>query len=111
MDHDPIRSYLDAITRLDEAKAKVDNLRYLVEQTGQNLRHPYLFIVSNAGVSFPSEVAMSKVPTMNASDWPSARQIAEALASLHTAHDKARNAFYALSESDRKNVAPLPERD
>ena len=110
MSQDQIRVYLDAKASLDEARKKIYEMRDLIAEVGQKLLSPYNFMVSNVSVGFPPEVAMGGVPTLNADNWPSAKQIAETLASLHTAYHQVQNAWMAIPEPDRKNLVPPPEK-
>jgi len=109
MSQDPIRMYLDAKAGLDKASLNVQQMRDLIAEVGQNLLHPYNFMVSNVNVGFPPEVAMGRVPTLNADKWPSAKQIADNLVSLHKAYRQVQNAWMSISEADRKNLTPPPE--
>ena len=111
MAEDPIRKYIDAKRELDSLTEKVKKLQRFIEDVGNALRNPFRFMVSNVSVGFPPEVAMAGgIPTLNASEWPTAQQIAELLSSLHKAYHNALNAFMGIPEPDRKNVAPLPDR-
>ena len=108
MSEDPIRKYIDAKAELDSLLEKVDKLQKLINDIGSALRNPFRFMVSNVNVGFPPEIAMARVPTSNAQDWPNAQQIAELLSSLHRVYKNAQNSYFAIPERDRQNVAPLP---
>ena len=107
MSQEPIRRYLDTKANLDKAYAEVQQMRALIAEVGQKLLNPYNFMISNVSVGFPAEVAMGGgVPTLNADNWPSAKQIAENLTSLHRVYHEVQNAWMAIPESDRKNLIP-----
>lgn len=112
MSEDPVRKYLDAKDKLDIALSKVNELKSIVSYVAKALNEsPYSFIVSNVDVGFPAEVAMGGAAlTLNADKWPSAKQIAEALAQVHECHNNAINLYASLSDSDKKNVAQLPPK-
>ena len=107
MSEDPIRKYLDTKNELDKALSKLEGLKSIIGEVVKALNKPYSFMVSNIDVGFPAEVAMvSGTPTLNANDWPSAKQIAETLASLHQARKHAISCWTSLSDPDKKNLAP-----
>ena len=111
MAEDPIRKYSEANDELGKAKARIQKMRDTIAEVGQSLLYPYEFMISNVKVGLPIEVAMGSAKhSLNADDWPSAQQIAEALANLHEKRKHLENAWHALSESDRKIVNPLPPK-
>jgi len=110
MSEDPIRKYLDAKSELDATYSKVQKLQTIITDVASALNKPYSFMVSNVGVGFPPEVAMARVPSLNADDWPSAKQLAETLASLHNAYKQVENSWMAIPQVDRKNLTPPPSR-
>ena len=110
MSQDPIRAYKGAKEQLDEAYIKMLRIRRIITEVSQMLLHPYEFMVSGTDVTFPSEVGLVRTPTLFASDWPSAKQIAQSLVALHEKYRIAQNAWANLSEEDRANVEKLPDR-
>jgi len=107
MSEDPVRKYLDAKAQLDAAFSKVRDLISTIAPVATALNNPYFFMVSNVDVGFPPEVAMGGAKfTLNANDWPSAKQIAEKLASLHQARKHAISCWMSLSDPDKKNLTP-----
>ncbi len=110
MSPDPIRTYKDAKEQFDEAYTKMVRIRRIITDTSQMLQHPFEFIVSGTEVVFPSEVGLVRTPTLFASDWPSAKQIAQSLVTLHEKYRIAQNAWMNLSQADRANVEKLPDR-
>jgi len=68
-------------------------------------------MVSNVSVGFPPEVAMVQgIPTLNANNWPSAKQIAEALSNLHQKRHQVENIWQSLSDADKDIVNPPPSK-
>ncbi len=110
MPADPVRNYQDARAQLDEVYARVVRIRRIVSEVSQMLSHPYDFMVSGTDVTFPPGVGIVRTPTLSASDWPSAKQIAQSIAAMHGAYAIAQNAWSNLSDSDRAKVDRLPER-
>jgi hypothetical protein len=110
MSQNPIRDYKDAKEQLDEAYTKLLKIRRIITDVSQMLLHPYEFLVSGTDVAFPSEIGLVRTPTLSASDWPSAKQIAQSLVALHQTYRIAQNAWMNLSQADRAQVEKLPDR-
>jgi hypothetical protein len=110
MSQDPIRDYKIAREQLDEAYSKMVRVRRIITEVSQNLQHPYEFMVSGTDVVFPSEVGLVRTPTLFATEWPSAKQIAQSLVALHVAYRTAKNAWMNLSEADRATAGKLPDQ-
>jgi hypothetical protein len=110
MTQDPIGDYKVAKEQFDEANSKMIKIRRIISETSQMLQHPYEFMVSGTDVVFPSEVGLVRTPTLFASDWPSAKQIAQSLVALHQTYRIAKNAWSDLSQADRANVEKLPDQ-
>jgi hypothetical protein len=110
MTQDPTRDYKVAKEQFDEANAKMIKIRRIITDTSQMLQHPYEFMVSGTDVVFPSEVGLVRTPTLFASDWPSAKQIAQSLVALHQTYRIAKNAWSNLSQADRANLEKLPDQ-
>lgn len=108
MSEDSVRKYLDAKTKLDEALSEVEKLASIIEPTGSTLRHdPWHLMVSNISVGFPPEVALvSSTSTLDANKWPSAKQIAETLATMHQAQHEVGNLWASVPAKDRANLTP-----
>jgi hypothetical protein len=109
MSQDPVHDYKVAKEQFDEAYNKLVRIRRIITDTSQSLQHPYEFMVTGTDVVFPSEVGLVRTPTLFASDWPSAKQIAQSLVALHQAYRLAKNAWSNLSQTDRANVEKLPD--
>lgn len=107
MSEDPIRKYLDAKKELDEDLKKMEKLQSLIASVASALNEPYSFMVSNVDVGFPAEVALIRgIPSLNANDWPSARDIAVALASLHQKRRNVINLWATIPKADQRNLIP-----
>jgi hypothetical protein len=110
MSQDPVQDYKVTKEQFDEAYAKMVKIRRIISDTSQMLQHPYEFMVTGTDVVFPSEVGLVRTPTLFASDWPSAKQIAQSLVALHQTYRIAKNAWNNLSQGDRANVEKLPDQ-
>jgi hypothetical protein len=110
MSQDPISTYKQAKEHLDEAYTKMIRIRRTITEVGEMLLHPYEFMISGTDVVFPPEIGLVRTPTVFASDWPNAKQIAQSLVALHQTYRIAQNAWSNLSQADRANVEKLPDR-
>lgn len=108
---DPVSDYKVAKEQFDEAYTKMAKIRRVISDTSQMLQHPYEFMVSGTDVVFPSEVGLVRTPTLFASDWPNAKQIAQSLVALHQTYRVAKNAWSNLSQTDRAMVEKLPDQE
>ncbi len=111
MPQDPIHDYKVAKEKFEEAYTKMIRIRRIVTDTSQMFQHPYEFLVTGTDVVFPSEVGLVRTPTLFASDWPSAKQIAQCLVALHQTYQTAKNAWAKLSDTDKANVEKLPDQE
>lgn len=111
MQEDPIRRYSEAIDELSKTTEKVRAIQDLIGEVHNALRQPYEFMVSNVDVGFPPEVAMvGDIPTLNADNWPTAKQIAEALSDLHKKRHQVEIIWHSLSNTDKNIVNPPPPK-
>lgn len=108
MSEDPIRKYSDATKELNIATSRVQALGAIIGDVGKALNNkPYELMVSNVGVKFPIEVAMARgIPSLNADNWTTAKQIAEALATLHEKRKRVNDIWSSLSPTDKELVSP-----
>ena len=106
---DPIREYSNAMDELNKAYEDVRAVQGIIGKVDSGLQKPYEFMVSNVSVGFPPEVAMGRLPTLNAKEWPTAERIATVLANLHQKRHQVDNLWHSLSDADKKIVSPPPE--
>lgn len=107
----PIQKYSTAVDELGKARTRINQMQQIIGGVYNALDSPYEFMVSNVSTGFPPEVAMAQgIPRLNANEWPSAQQIAEAVSNLHRKYSQAENAYHALSSTDKGIVNPLPDR-
>jgi len=108
MSEDPIRNYSDATKEFDSAYLRVRKLGEITADVGRYLNNrPFRMMVSNVDVGFPPEITFGEAEcTLDAKVWPSAKQIAEALASLHQKAKRVEHAYASLSQTDKTLVNP-----
>jgi len=107
----PIHKYSTAVDELNRARAKVEQMQEFIATVSKCLLKPYEFMVSNVGVGFPAEVSLVQgTPCLNANEWPSAKQIAEAIANLHQKYQQVETTYRALPPSDKNLVSSPPDK-
>ena len=106
---EPIAQYQQAVAALKSAIAGAERVVRVVTGGASALRDWRKTMVSNSSGGFPMEVALSRQsPSINASDWPSGQQIADALQQYHQAVTTLRNSYSAIPESQR-GVVQAPD--
>lgn len=106
MSTDPIRAYLDARNNLEQAAQRAERMVGIILGAAIKLRDWKRVMVSNANVGFPAEIALTTQNSIRADEWPTAQQLAEALAQWHQARSAARSAWSAVPSSDRPGIQP-----
>ena len=105
---DPVRQYMNAKSKFDNADSALTNLISFIGHVARTMDEDHWhFTVSNVKTRFPRETRGGY--KLNANEWPTAEKIAEIFAEFHNARIEARNAWHRLSEDDRRNIAPPPE--
>ena len=106
-----IQSYSTAIDELQQIRTKIQQMQKIINEVSCSLLNPYEFTVSNVNAEFPPESApVQDTPSLNANEWPSAQQIAEAVVNLHHRYLQAQNAYNALSEKEKEIVGFPPDK-
>ena len=104
---DPIGKYQEALGELAKATHEAESIVAVVVAAGDALRKNWAnVVVENSNVGFPAELTFGGVPSINASNWPSAQALAEALAAFHTALPIATNAWNAVP--NKASLQPPP---
>jgi hypothetical protein len=108
MSEDPIRKYSDATKEFSKIKSRVREYGLITADVSRYLSNkPYKLGISNVSANLPLEMTMAeKEYTLNANDWPSAKQIAEALASLYEKRKQLELIWSSLSQTDKALVNP-----
>jgi hypothetical protein len=107
---EPISEYQKAIHNVDAAKAVAERLVAVISDAANKLRNWQQVMVSCTSAGFPPEVAVTKSHSINAGEWPTGQQLAEALAAYHHALHEASNAYRRIPEGQRGVVQPPPSR-
>jgi hypothetical protein len=101
---DAIEKYQAAGIELKNAIASAERLVKIIRDGALVLQDWKRVMVSNAQVGFPAEVALTRSPSINASDWPTGQQLAEALRRYHNARGDLRRAYDAIPEAQRDAI-------
>lgn len=106
MTEDPVRRYLDALKKVQQARAKVERVVGVVTDAGKKLGKWQEVSVSDVNVGFPAELLGG--PSISGREWPTAQELAEALAAWHNARHEARNAWSGVPGPDRSGLQSPP---
>ena len=106
---DPITRYQQAVQGLLSAIAGAERLSQMVSNGAPVLRNWRGGMVSNSQVGFPAELALGPTPSINASEWPTGQQIAEALGRYHKAKSELRMAYDAIPDARWARSSLPPE--
>lgn len=111
---DPVRRYLDARVKYEEATARCDEMIGMIRGVAMMLfESPLRFSFSNCSVIMPAEAVMIRSdsrPSPDANRWPTADQIHQALKNVHTAKDELQSAWSTLATTDRAGLQSPPEK-
>ncbi len=110
MADDPIRTYLESRAAFDKARAGAETGVNTVKAIAKALDHWDNLMFSNVNVGFPMEIAMGRVPSINASEWPSVERLAQAVADYHSARSVMRNAWHRVPTDMQSGLQPPPTR-
>jgi|GEM_PF-3583265 len=104
-----IAKYLEARAALLAAENRVLKVIAPISSAATALRNWDQVMISNTSVGFPMDIALTHKPTLNAREWPTLDQVAEALAASHDARHKAENAWHAIPSDLQAGLQPLPK--
>ena len=105
MTTDPIHSYQDALRALDEANRDAERIVNIIIDAGKKLDQNWRRVmISGSNIGFPAEVPYGQIH-ISADKWPTANQLADALAAWHNArhafHERALEAHRRFSPGDK----------
>jgi nucleotide-binding universal stress UspA family protein len=103
----PAGTYLDALRSVQECERDALRVVTTVQQAAKSLERWQAVHVARAGVGFPKEVTMAG-RVIDATSWPTARQLADTLAAWHSAAETARVAWDRLPQEERSRQPPPP---
>lgn len=99
--------YLDALRELQQREGEVLRMVATIQQAAKCLEHWQAVDVIHGGAGFPKEVTMVG-RSIDASTWPTGRQLADTLAAWHETAEIARTAWTRLPRETRSSMAPPP---
>lgn len=110
--NDPIAAYQQALQKYEHAKRAVEAMVSLIDVAATALKRDWRRVgVSNVNIGFPAEVIL--IPgnlSINGSDWPDGKRLAETLAGYHSAKHELDNAYARIPDSYRSVIQPPPEK-
>jgi nucleotide-binding universal stress UspA family protein len=103
----PGETYLAALRTLEECEREVLRVTATVRQAAKSLDHWQAVHVAHAGAGFPKEVTMMG-RVIDATSWPTGRQLGEMLAAWHSAAEAVRVAWSRVPPTERSGFSPPP---
>lgn len=110
MTTDVVQRYVEARATLVRRDARVREMVARIRRVAGALEHWRSVHVSNTGVGFPKDVMMMN-REIDAKQWPTAMELAEALAAWHAAAEEAWALWGRVPATDRARLEPPPEGD
>ncbi len=106
MSEDPIRRYSYAAQEFEQAFDRICEIASIINQVRIHLdKEPHVFMISNLGVTFPAEISQAEgIFTLDAYEWPSVEDLAVAISTLATIRQRLKEAWNALSDTDKALV-------
>jgi hypothetical protein len=105
-----VHRYMEARDTLRREEVRVRTIVARIEHAAAALQHWRSVHVANTGVGFPKDVMMMN-RSIDAKQWPTAMELAEALAAWHAAAEHAWAVWSRLPPADRARLEPPPEGD
>ena len=108
MSVEKLQEYIDSLEELKKAYTKVREYGGTISDTGRYLNNfPYKMTVSNVQVGF--QIVAEREYTLNGDDWPTAKQLAEALSDYISKRSKSKTLYQSLTEPQRGTIQPHPD--
>jgi hypothetical protein len=103
-----VDAYQAALRAMQGAEKEADKVARIIRNAGSALANWKQVVVSNvSGIGFPTELIIgSNDQSINASEWPTALKLSQALAAYHTARHEAQSAFARLTPEQRTGLGP-----
>jgi hypothetical protein len=99
--------YLGALRDLQQREGEVLRMVATIQRAAKHLERWQVVHVIHEGAGFPKEVTMVG-RSIDASTWPTARQLADTLAAWHEAAEIARTTWARLPRETRSSMPPPP---
>lgn len=100
-----VDAYLDARRAQAAATDRVQKMVRTIQAAANKLLAWDGVAITNSGVVFPKDV-IQKNRIIDGQEWPTAEQLAKALAAWHDAGRKAETAWEMVSAADRVGLQP-----
>lgn len=108
MSVEKLQEYINSVDELQKAYSEVRKYGAIIGDVGKYLNnYPYKMTISNVQISFP--ITADREYSLNGDDWPSAKQLAEALADYIRKRERVNELYYSLSDAQRDSVKPPPK--
>ncbi len=103
-----LQEYIDSVDQLEKAYSKVKTISEPIGETYRYLSlYPYKMTVSNVNVPFT--VTSDREYTLNGDNWPTAKQLGEALSDYIKKRERVKTLYQSLSGPQKGTVKPPPE--
>lgn len=106
-EREALQTYLELARRLAQCERDVAAIVARVREIAGALEHWRTVYVLHAGAGFPKEVTMTG-RAIDASKWPTADELADALGAWHASAETVRTAWARLSAASRASAPPPP---
>lgn len=103
----PSETYLDAVRNLQQHEREALRLVTTIQGAAKSLERWQAVHVAHAGAGFPKEVTMTG-RLIDASSWPTGRQLGDTLAAWHSAAETARVAWGHVPQAERAELPRPP---
>jgi hypothetical protein len=103
----PRKAYQEALRSVQQCEREVVRIVTVVQEAAKCLERWQAVHVARAGAGFPKEVTMAG-RVIDASSWPTGRQLAETLAEWHSSAEAARVAWGRVPPRERAALPPPP---
>lgn len=104
---DPVRIYQEALREFEEAKKRVRDVVETIRDVASKLKDWPRVKVTNISTPFPPDAALGDA-SIDAGQWPTGQQIADALVDCHWAYRAMDNAWGALPHERRIGLSEPP---
>ena len=103
-----LQAYIDAVTEAEKSRAKVSEYGKTVANVAGYLNNfPYKMTVANAETSFV--ITADREFTLNADEWPSAKQLAQVLSDYIQKRDTVKTLYGSLSDEQKSQIKRSPD--
>jgi hypothetical protein len=103
----PDHAYLEALRGVEQCEREALRLVAIIHEASKSLERWQAVHVAHSGAGFPKEVTMTG-RVIDAASWPTARQLADTLASWHSSAETARVAWDRVPRQERAQLPPPP---